>query len=482
MLEFKQNILYLGYGAVAQCTLPLLLQRVQVNPKKITIIDFEDKKEDLIPFIQKGVTFVRLLLTPENLVSTLSTYLKSGDILIDLAWNIDTLEILEWCHSHNVRYINTSVEVWNPYDHEGKHPTERTLYWRHMRIHDAIEKWKEKGPTMLVEHGANPGLITHMTKQGLLDIAQKALADGHFNVATSKKIVEAVSSRAWNHLAQLLGVKVIHISERDTQITNNPKKVNEFVNTWSIQGFHEEGTTTSELGWGTHEKVLPQGALTHSHGPQNQICLTRMGINTKVRSYVPGSTIEGMVVRHGEAFTLSRLLTVTKKGKADYRPTVHYAYCPCDSAIASLNELRGNHFELQPHCRIMNDEITSGSDILGALLMGHPYQSWWIGSDLSIEESRRLIPHQNATTVQVAIAVVTGIEYLIENPNEGFCTPEDLPHEVILKKAMPYLGQWISTPVEWTPLKGHHESFKGFHSSPLDLSDPWQFSNFLIQD
>ena len=75
--------------------------------------------------------------------------------------------------------------------------------------------------------------------------------------------------------------------------------------------------------------------------------------------------------------------------KAVYRPTVHYAYCPCDEAIASLNEMRGYNYELVANQRIMNDEITGGSDILGALLMGHPYNSWWTGSDLSIEESRR---------------------------------------------------------------------------------------------
>ena len=135
-----------------------------------------------------------------------------------------------------------------------------------------------------------------------------------------------------------------------------------------------------------------------------------MGINTWVRSWVPDYCIHGMVVRHGEAFTISDQLTVWKNGKAVYRPTVHYAYCPCDVAIASLNELRGYNYKLQPKQRIMNDEITSGSDILGALLMGHAYNSWWIGSDLSIEESRRLVPHQNATTMQVAISVVAAVD------------------------------------------------------------------------
>src|SRR5262249_31132157 len=72
----------------------------------------------------------------------------------------------------------------------------------------------------------------------------------------------------------------------------------------------------------------------------------------------------------------------------------------------SLYELRGYNYNLQPRIRIMNDEIISGADILGALVMGHPYRSWWCGSDLDIEESRRLVPHQNATTMQVAISVV----------------------------------------------------------------------------
>jgi hypothetical protein len=65
-----------------------------------------------------------------------------------------------------------------------------------------------------------------------------------------------------------LGVKVIHCSERDTQITDVPKQIDEFVNTWSIEGFREEGTTTAELGWGTHEKTLPAFAYRHKSGPE----------------------------------------------------------------------------------------------------------------------------------------------------------------------------------------------------------------------
>jgi len=227
---------------------------------------------------------------------------------------------------------------------------------------------------------------------------------------------------------------------------------------------------------------LPLLAYEHAEGPRNQICLARMGINTWVSSWVPDYCISGMVVRHGEAFTISDRLTVWKNGKAIYRPTVHYAYCPCDAAIVSLNELRSYDYKLQEKQRILNDDIISGSDILGALLMGHAYNSWWTGSDLSIGESRRLVPHQNATTMQVAISVIAAAMWMIENPTKGVCVPDDLPHEYILKIARPYLGKWISKPSDWTPLKHYVSAFKGHNNPQIDRDDPWQFKNFLITD
>ena len=483
MTKFDKRILFVGYGAVAQCTLPIIEDLVDVPLKNITVMDFEDRRKELAPWIKKGVKFVRQRVTRQNMGKLLGKYLSPGDLLIDLAWNIDCCEILQWCHDKGVLYVNTSVEVWDPYEGAAnKPPTTRTLYWRHMNVRRMLKNWPANSPTAVVEHGANPGLISHFTKQGLLDIAKKGLRDGKFKPALAKQIEQSAADQAFNELSWKLGVKVIHCSERDTQISDVPKQVDEFVNTWSVEGFREEGTTTAEMGWGTHEKQLPALAYTHKEGPKNQICLARMGINTLVRSWVPNYDIVGMVVRHGEAFTISDHLTVWNSGKAVYRPTVHYAYCCADAGLLSLHELRGRNYELQPRIRIMNDEITSGADILGALLMGHPYNSWWIGSDLSIEESRRLVPHQNATTMQVAISVVAACMWMIENPSAGVRVPDDLPHEFVLKVSMPYLGKWISKPADWTPLKKYRNAFHGFNKPDLDLKDPWQFKNFLVTD
>ena len=483
MVEFGKRIVFVGYGAVAQCTLPILVKHLKVSPKNITVLDFEDRRKILAPWLKKGVKFAKKKVARDNMAKVLGDHLSAGDVLIDLAWNIDACELLQWCHDQGVLYVNTSVEVWDPYEGaEDKHPTTRTLYHRHMNLRKMIAGWKVKGPTAVLEHGANPGLISHFTKQGLLDIGKKMLKDGKAKGKDAEQIQQLMKDQAFNRLAQKLGVKVIHCSERDTQITDVPKRVDEFVNTWSIEGFREEGTTTAEMGWGTHEKELPPYAVEHKSGPKNQICLARMGMNTWVVSWVPNYCIHGMVVRHGEAFSISDKLTVWEGGKAVYRPTVHYAYCPSDSAIASLNELRGYDYELQPNLRILNDEITTGSDILGALLMGHPYNSWWVGSDLSIEESRRLVPHQNATTMQVAISVVAAVLWMVKNPDRGVVLPDDLPHEFVLKIAKPYLGKWISKASPWTPLAHYTNAFEGFNNPQVDTSDPWQFKNFLVSD
>ena len=114
--------------------------------------------------------------------------------------------------------------------------------------------------------------------------------------------------------------------------------------------------------------------------------------------------------------------------------------------------------------------------------MGHPLKSWWCGSDLSIEESRRLVPGQNATTMQVAISVVAVAMWMIENPTRGFLVPDDIPHDAILRVARPYLGNFISISSDWTPLRDYENAFKGYNAPQQDPEDVWQFKNFLITD
>ena len=175
MIEFKNKILFVGYGAVAECTLPILFKYLKVPARNVTVMDFENRAAKLKPWTRKGVHFVRDRVTRDNLGRLLGKYLAAGDLLIDLAWNIDCCEILQWCHDHGVLYVNTSTELWDPYaGAPNKHPTERTLYWRHMNVRRLMARWKQKGASAVIEHGANPGLISHFTKQALLDLGASA--------------------------------------------------------------------------------------------------------------------------------------------------------------------------------------------------------------------------------------------------------------------------------------------------------------------
>ncbi len=477
MINFTGNIFILGCGSIAQCSLPLLLNHLEINPANITVMDFIDNRARISKELAKGVQYVQKRFTKENYKELLNQYLKSGDIFIDLSWNVSTLSLIDWCHHHGVLFVNSAVEEWsNP--SLDTDPRTRTLYIRQMALNALSKSWESRGPTAIIDHGANPGLVSHLTKQALVDIAEHFLKNKALD-PRSFSITSALKTSDFSQLAYLLGVKTIHISERDTQVTNQPKKVDEFVNTWSVAGLIEEGLAPAEMGWGTHEKRLPIGGLRYTEGPCNQICLSQKGAKTWVQSWVPSGPITGMVIRHGEAFSISNYLTIWKNGEVIYRPTVHYAYCPCDGAMDSLRELEMKHYVSQENFRILNDEITYGVDELGCLLMGHDFNAWWIGSVLDIEESRKLVPHQSATTVQVAISLVAAALYAINHPNEGFCQPDDLDYKEILSFTKPYLGKFLSMPVDWSPLD-YFKEINEYGQKIPSFEDKWQFTTFLL--
>jgi homospermidine synthase len=481
MIDFNHRILMTGFGVVAQATLPMLLKHLRVPCRNITVIDFADCEEVLRPWLNKGAHFIRERVTPLNLPRLLSTHAGRGDLIIDLAWGIDFFDILEWAHNNQVLYVNASLESWHPSaEMRSKSSIEKSLYARYEKLLPIAARW---GPatTAVIDHGANPGLVSHFVKLGLLDIGNKALRENRLPRAQARRLERLMEEEQFADLAQFLGVKVIHCSEWDTQRASRPKRPDEFVATWSVDGMWEESISPSELGWGTHEKWLPPFSTKPETGPANQIILPQMGLNTWVRSWVPHQEIVGMIVTHGESFGISQALTVRNNGHAVYRPTVHYAYMPCNDSIVSLHELRCRNYELHPRKRILTDEISEGMDLVGALIMGHRFQSWWTGSVLSIAAARRKARHLNATAVQVGAGVMAAALWAIRNPQRGVCFPEDLPHAEILHDAHPYLGRVVSEPSDWTPLRRHRVYFDENPQAQPDQSDPWQFTNFLFR-
>ena len=170
-------------------------------------------------------------------------------------------------------------------------------------------------------------------------------------------------------------------------------------------------------------------------------------------------------------------MTVKEGEKGVYGPTVHYAYHPCDGAVLSLDELAGNNGVLQKEQRLISEDILPGGvDELGVLLMGHAKGAYWYGSRLSIDETRTLVPHNNATGLQVTASMLGAMVWAIQNPTEGIVDADEMDHETVMKVARPYLGEVFGEYTDWTPVAGRGKLFP----EKFDAKDPWQFENFRV--
>jgi len=202
-LKFEGKILILGCGVVARCTIPLILEYIDMPLKKITVIDMEDKKQAVAEAVKAGINFRMATITKDNYDGILREYLSRGDMLVDLSCNTDSIELLEWCHKKSVMYINASIEMWDTlFIDTSEPPVNRTLYARHIALKDMIARWPDNnGATAVLEHGANPGLVSHFAKMGLEDIAKKIL-DSKKDDARIKSLEIALEESNYPELAR----------------------------------------------------------------------------------------------------------------------------------------------------------------------------------------------------------------------------------------------------------------------------------------
>ena len=463
--EFSGRLVIVGFGSIGQGVLPLILRHIRLKPSQIVIVTAEDRGHAEANAL--GVAFRLEPLTEANHVRVLEPLLSAGDFLLNLSVEVSSLALVELCRKRRALYLDTCIEPWpGGYTDPTLSPSLRSNYALRERAL-ALRARFPAGPTAVLTHGANPGLVSHFVKMALLDVA----------AGTGLAVPKPRSRAEWGALAERLGVKVIHIAERDTQVGGAPKRRGEFVNTWSIDGFVSEGQQPAELGWGTHERHFPADGARHEFGTGAAIYLNRPGAGTRVRSWTPlEGPYHGFLVTHSEAISIADYLTVAANGAARYRPTVHYAYHPCDGAVLSLHELAGKNWRLQNEKRLLMDEIDAGIDELGVLLMGHARGAYWFGSRLSIGEARHAVPYNNATSLQVTAAVLAGMIWVLENPDRSIVEPDEIDHDRIIEIARPYLGELVGVYSDWTPLDDRARLFP----EDLDRADPWQFKNFRV--
>ena len=464
-VAFSGRLVIVGFGSIGQGVLPLLLRHLEIDTGQITIMTAEPRGHEVAA--EYGICFTETALTRENYRAMLDSQLGRGDFLLNVSVDVSSVALIELCQEKGALYLDTCIEPWpGGYTDPSLPPAARSNYaLRESAL--ALRRRYPGGPTAILTHGANPGLVSHFVKQALIDLAR---ASG-LGASVPRGRAE------WALLAERLSLKVIHIAERDTQVARLPKEPGEFVNTWSIDGFVSEGSQPAELGWGTHERHFPADGCRHDFGCGAAIYLLRPGAATRVRSWTPlEGPYHGFLITHGESISIADYLTLKEGDRVRSRPTCHYAYHPCDDAVLSLHEFAGKNWRLQHRKRLMMEEITSGTDELGVLLLGPPKGVYWFGSRLTIAEARRVAPHNNATSLQVTAAVLAGVVWALEHPREGIVEPEEMDFARVLEIARPYLGQMVGVHGDWTPLDGRETLF----TEDLDREDPWQFKNIRV--
>ncbi len=463
-IEFAGRILFVGFGSIGQGVLPLILKHVGITPQRITIVTADDVGREEAS--QYGIKFVKQPLTRENHRRVLEPLLGRGDFLLNVSVDVSSIALIRYCWERGSMYLDTCIEPWpGGYTDPSLPPAKRTNYA--LREEALALRTDARQPTAVLTHGANPGLVSHFVKQAMLNIAADTEVDAG-NPATRED---------WAKLAQTLGIRTIHIAERDTQISAIPKQPNEFVNTWSVDGFVSEGGQPAELGWGSHEKTLPRDARRYDFGRGSAIYLQQPGVATRVRTWTPlAGPFHGFLITHGESISISDYYSIKKGSEALYRPTVHYSYHPSDAAVLSVHEFSGRNYQIQDRKRIMMDDIVSGVDELGVLLCGHKKNAYWYGSQLSVDQARALAPFNNATSLQVTAAVLSGMIWAMENPNKGIVEPDEIDFRRNLEICMPYLGTVVGEYTQWSPLSDRERLFP----EDLDRTDPWQFKNVRV--
>src|SRR5258708_37142531 len=278
--RFEAPIVMIGFGSIGKGTLPLIERHIAFDPSKMVVIAPDDDDHRLLD--ERKIRFIHLAITKENHREVLPPLLTAGPgrgMIVNLSVDTSSVALMEFAGDINAFYIDTVVEPWpGLYTDRTLSPSARSNY----ALRESVLELRRRRPGGISAGrccGANPGMVSWMVKIALLDVVRD------LGIAAE----EPRTRDGWAQLMQRAGVRGIHIAERDTQRSRDPKPNGTFVNTWSVEGFISEGMQPSELGWGTPEKTIPPPGNRPDFGCEAAIYLTQPGAGTRVRSWTPAA-------------------------------------------------------------------------------------------------------------------------------------------------------------------------------------------------
>ena len=159
-VSFRGRLVMLGFGSIGQGVLPLILRHIDMPKDRITIVTAEARGREVAA--EYGVRFVEQPATRDNFRDLLVPLLGRGDFLLNLSVDVSSVALIELCQEIGALYLDTCIEPWpGGYTDPSLTPSQRSNYaLRESAL--AVARRYPNGPTAVLTHGANPGLVSHL--------------------------------------------------------------------------------------------------------------------------------------------------------------------------------------------------------------------------------------------------------------------------------------------------------------------------------
>ena len=242
MVKFDGNIVQFGFGAVGKSFYEKVKKEIKFDENKYYVITAD--KEEFAAFVNLGGmidNFITSEIDKTNFKEVFGKYLKTGDLLIDFADTVGTKDICAWCAENNIMYINTGEADWpeNWYSILEENLKKRRLREKYSN-NDSINKFP-----IVLQHGNNPGLVSHFVKAGIEYIVNKQFKK-------DKMLKTLIKNNKFNEVAQKIGLRMIHVNDIDLQEISDEYNKEKLYNTWCIDSFFFEILSESTFEIGTH--------------------------------------------------------------------------------------------------------------------------------------------------------------------------------------------------------------------------------------
>ena len=170
MIKYTGKIVQFGFGAVGKSFFEKVSKEISFYENRYIVIT--GNPNEFEAYINMGgiaTNFYVYDVNRENYQEIFGQFLSEGDLLIDFADAVGTRDICKWCCEHNIMYLNTGEADWpeNWYSIFTENILKRKMKQKYQ------EDKRYNNYPIILQHGNNPGLVSHFTKAPIEYIAYK---------------------------------------------------------------------------------------------------------------------------------------------------------------------------------------------------------------------------------------------------------------------------------------------------------------------